>query len=93
MATTNDGLNETTAPHFPFYTIAPENFRRVMQKQIAAHVKKEVDGITQFSKSTLPDGRFSSSLPSETIYMSNSDGFHYFIVGATKVGFGAVAAP
>lgn len=88
---TNDPA-DSTSPHEPFFTFAPENFRRIMQKQIALHVNKEVDGIVDFSKGG-GDGRFSNTRPSETIYMSNSDGKYYFIVGATRVGFGAVAAP
>jgi len=83
---------ESTSPHEPFYLFSPENFRAIMQRQINLAVTKEVDGITKFSTGNA-DGRFSNSLPSETIYMSNSDGFNYFIVGASIVGRGTVAAP
>lgn len=91
-----DAFSDSTSPTMPFFTIAPENFRRVMQKQIQAHVAKEVDGITSFSNGFSKgnaDGRFSNSLPSQTIQMSNGHGFQYFVVGSTRVGTLAVAAP
>jgi len=84
--------NEVTDLTEAFYTHAPENFRRILQKQIASHVTKEVDGITEFS-SGKADGRFSNSRPSKTIQMSNAHGFHYFIVGASVIGRGEVVAP
>jgi len=90
MAETN--VSESTAPHEPHFIIQPENFRRTMQNQISSAVTKEVDGITAFSSGNA-DGRFSNSRPAATIAMSNVHGFHYFIVGASRVGFGAVAAP
>lgn len=83
---------DSTSPHGAYYTIAPNNFRNVIQRQIQHTIGKEVEGITDFSRNG-GDGRFSNTNPSETIYMSNSDGFHYFVVGISRVGFGAVAAP
>lgn len=91
MAETVD-VTESPAPHEAWLVAAPENFRRIMQNQIASHVTKEVDGITKFSKGNA-DGRFANSRPVEVTSMSNIHGFHYFVVGATRVGFGAVAAP
>ena len=85
-------FSESTSPNAPFQTISPDNFRRVMQNQIASHVKKEVDGVTAFSKGN-SDGRFANSRPSTVTYMSNIHGFHYFIVGSSIVGLGCVAAP
>ena len=85
-------VTESTAPHMPLQIVSPENFRRVVQQQINAAVAKEVNGITAFN-ATNDDFRFSNSRPSATQKMSNANGFMYFIVGASIVGLGAVAAP
>lgn len=89
---TETDVSDSMPPHEPWFVTAPENFRRTMQNQISSAVTKEVDGITAFSSGNA-DGRFSNSRPAATLEMSNAYGFHYFIVGATRVGFGAVAAP
>lgn len=84
--------SESQAPHIPWMITAPENFRRVMQNQIVAHVTKEIDGITKLSKGQA-DGRFINDRPTTTLAMSNAHGFFYFVVGSSIVGLGAVAGP
>jgi hypothetical protein len=88
-------VDEMTDLTEPFFTIAPEMFRRVIQKQINNTVAREINNIIASRKPSegIPDARMSTSIPSTVVQMSNAHGFHYFIVGASIVGKLDVAAP
>jgi hypothetical protein len=88
----NEPPSETSEPLF---IIAPENFRGTIQRQIATHVAKEIDNLTSISLSGKrnTDGRFGTALAKEVVAMSDSNGFPYFVVGASPVGEIYVAAP
>lgn len=83
---------ETTAPFIPNYSFAPENFRRIMTRQIGNTVDTGLDSVLKFSQGNA-DGRFSSSLPAKTYQIQNANGYYYFVVGFSRVGSLAVAAP
>ena len=85
-------VGEPTTLTAPLPIIQPENFRRIMQKQIETHVANEINGLTLYLSDT-NDGRYSNSKPTTPIQMSNSLGSQYFIVGRSIVGSQAVAAP
>lgn len=88
---------ESNSPYIPYYAFAPENFRKIIQRQIAATVSAEVDSIVKFSKvgsdGRIVDGRFSSTRPVKTQKLANANGYFYFIVGFSRIGDLSVAAP
>ena len=83
---------DTNSPHMPHYTYAPENFRKIMNRQMNNSIGQEVDSIVKFSKGNA-DGRFSSSRPSHAAQIKNSNGYFYFVVGFSRTGDLSVAAP
>ena len=85
-------INVPTTPSTSLFTIQPENFRRVIQRQIEQHVANEINGLTLFVPDT-NDGRYAGNKPVPTVQMSNGDGYQYFIVGRSIVGGNQVAAP
>jgi len=84
--------DESTAPFIPYYSFAPENFRKIMNRQMQNHATQAEDNVMQFSKGN-SDGRYSSSLPSAPISIKNEANIFYFVVGFTRIGALAVAAP
>lgn len=86
-----DAGSDTTAPFMPNYDFSPENFRRIIQRQIKSTVEKEVDAAVQLSGGK--DARYSNNFPSTMQQLQNGDGFQYFIVGQSIVGMPYVAAP
>ena len=91
MGNITDTGPETTAPFMPSYDFAPENFRRIMQRQIKSTVEKEVDAAVQLSGGQ--DARYSNNFPHTVQRIQNGQGFQYFIVGQSIVGMPYVAAP
>ena len=85
-------MEDSTAPFVPSYVFAPENFRRIMNRQIGNTVDQGVDSVMDFSQGNA-DGRFSNSLPAKTHSIQNARGYYYFVVGFSRVGGLGVAAP
>ena len=83
---------DSSGPSQPFVAFAPENFRKIIQRQIATTVNTQVNAAFVFSKGNA-DGRFGGSRPSTTIMSSNQFGLPYFIVGKSLVGRLFVAGP
>lgn len=72
--------NEPTTITQPSFTLAPENFRRIMQKQISATVTKKANrtGVSGLGK---------------TMMMENQYGFPYLVVGFDPVDDTHIAHP
>ena len=85
--------NEPTVITEPYYTLAPENFRRLMQQQIKAAITKQVNGIYGYKMGELMDDARFGNRPGTVVAMSNEHNFPYFIVGATPVDDIHVAHP
>lgn len=86
--------DEPTVITQPFYTLAPENFRRIIQRQIRSAVAKQINGIYGFRMGdAMKDARFGNSRPSVTIAMENRHGRPYFVVGASPVNDVNIAHP
>lgn len=83
---------QAPAPNAPFTTIRPENFQRVVQRQIDSNVTRQIDGLMLLSPST-NDGRYSGNSTTTTTQMSSPAGYPYFIVGRSRFGSNAVCAP
>jgi hypothetical protein len=91
MANPTDAGSDTTAPFMPNYDFAPENFRRIIQRQIKSTVEKEVDAAVKLSVAR--DARYSNNFPHTIVDTQDTIGFPYFIVGKSIVGLPYVAAP
>lgn len=85
-------LYDSNPPSQPFIAFAPENFRKIIQRQINTTVNTQVNLAFNFSKGNA-DGRFGGSRPSTVIMSTNQFGLPYFITGSSIVGRLFVAAP
>lgn len=81
---------ESSAPFIPYYNFAPENFRKIINRQIQNQVLQSEEN-AKFNKGDA-DGRFGSSVPARTIQVRNDLGYFYFVVGFSTVGDLSVAA-
>ncbi len=85
--------DESTGQFIPYYTFAPENFRKIINRQIQNAVTQAEDNIMKFSIKGDADGRYASSLPVEDISVQDEKGYFYFVVGFSRIGGPEIIAP
>ena len=83
---------EQNPPSIPYQAFAPENFRKIIQRQIDTSIDTQLNAIIKLNPG-MTDGSFSGNIPGNIITLTNEFGLRYFIVGRTRVGEPAVAAP
>jgi hypothetical protein len=83
---------DSNPTNLPYQAFAPENFRKIIQRQINTTVDTQLDLIVSANKE-LVDIRFGNSLPSELVQTKNEHQLPYFVVGRSIVGRLFVAAP
>jgi hypothetical protein len=89
---TNQHTVDSTSPMDPFFTFAPTENRRILQRQINHTVDQSVDRAMAFTQGNF-DGRFIQNFPGTTISRENDDGYLFHIVGINRGGDLSVAAP
>lgn len=85
-------LEESTDLTQPFFSLSPDNFRRMFQSQINATVNKELNTSINFGSANR-DGRYNTTKPGITYRTANDHGFKYFVVGFSTIDNITVVAP